>query len=206
MINDWSQLSPSQFEKLCAVVLRQTGFVNIQWFGEAGADKGRDIIAERVDSPVPGVERRERWMVQCKRYAQKNLGKSELKDLLDAALEHEIDGLLIIVTTSVSANLRDWLESAVKKYPFNAYIWEEMYFRGEMDKHEDELFKALPELGMGKTPLQIYQRRKNTIYLSCDEFAEVEIVVRNTDDVEEAKKMAAQFMRYVMKHGFEWWG
>jgi hypothetical protein len=75
----------------------------------AGADKGREIVAEKVDEPVPGIERRERWLIQCKRYVSKAITKGDLKDLFDAALEHKVDYVLIILTGKTSANIRDWV-------------------------------------------------------------------------------------------------
>ncbi|MDD2272052.1 MAG: restriction endonuclease [Desulfuromonadaceae bacterium] len=205
MITDWKKLSPALFEKLCAAVLGKIGFVNIQWFGEAGSDKGRDIIAERTDCPVPGVERRERWMIQCKRYTQTKLSKSELKELLDSALEHTIDSLLIIVTTSVSANLRDWFSSASENYPFKTYIWEEIDFRKQVIKQKSELLETIPELSAGRDPLWLYQRDNIEIHLGCNEFEGVEIVVFNAEDIDEAKARASEFIRYLQANGFEWW-
>lgn len=205
MITDWKQLSPALFEKVCAAVLGKTGFTNIQWYGEAGNDKGRDIIADRADCPVPGVERRERWMIQCKRYTQTKLSKSELKDLLDSALEHTIDSLLIIVTTSVSANLRDWLSSASVSYPFKTYIWEEIDFRKQVLKQKSELLEAIPELSAGRNPLWLYPRDNTEIRLGCNEFEDVEIVVENVQDIDEAKARASEFLRYLQANGFEWW-
>jgi hypothetical protein len=205
MISDWTQISPALFEKLSAAVLRNVGFTNIQWYGSAGSDKGRDIIAEKLDSPVPGVERREKWLIQCKRYTQKALSKGELKDLLDSALEHLIDNVLIIVTSSVSANLRDWMEGALGKYPFKAYLWEEIDFRREINKHRVELMEAVPELMEGKEPLWFYPMNQNEIRLVCNDFEEVEIVVVNTDNVEDAKKKAGEFLYYLKTNGFEWW-
>jgi len=202
---DWKQVSPALFEKLCAAVLTQTGFVNVEWFGEAGNDKGRDLLAERVDSPVPGIERRERWMVQCKRYIEARLTKAELKDLLDSALEHKIDNLLVVTTTTVSANLRDWLRQAKSNYPFKTYLWEELDFRKEVAKHRSHLLETLPELNAGREPIWMYARNLNEIRLGCNEYEDVEIVVSNVDSVDEAKVKAAEFMRYLHANGFEWW-
>ncbi len=205
MITDWQNISPPVFEKLCAAVLAKSGFVNVQWFGEAGSDKGRDIIAERVDAPVPGVERRERWLVQCKRYVTKSIGKGELKALLDSAMEHSIDAVLVIVTASVSANLRDWLARAAKNYPFRAFIWEELDFRRQVNAIRPELLESIPELTAGKEPVWMYPVSTGEIHLGCNEFGAVSLVVCNVNTLEEAKVKAAEFLRYVHANGFEWW-
>lgn len=205
MITDWRQVSPALFEKLCAAVLQKTGFTNIRWYGEAGSDKGRDIIAERLDTPVPGIQRNERWMVQCKRYTKSSLTKSELKELLDSALEHKIDSLLIIVTSTVSANLRDWLTSTSETYPFNAYIWEELDFRRQVNAHKLELLESIPELSSGKEPLWMYPMSHNEVFLSCNEFDEVQIRISNVNNIEEAKAKATEFLKHLQANGFEWW-
>lgn len=205
MITDWQKIPPPIFEKLCAAVLSQSGFVNIQWFGQTGSDKGRDIIAEKFDRPVPGVERRQRWMVQCKRYTKAALSKGELKDLLDAALEHSIDCVLIIVTAAVSANLRDWLKSAAQKYPFDALIWEEIDFRRQVNAMRPELLEAIPELMEGREPIWLYPLNSSVVELGCNEFDDVTLRVVNVDSPEEAKLKAAEFLRYLKENGFEWW-
>ncbi|AXV83626.1 hypothetical protein GO998_19765 (plasmid) [Ralstonia syzygii] len=205
MITDWKNISPVLFEKLCAAVLQKTGFTNIQWYGEAGNDKGRDIIAERRDTPVPGVQRCERWMIQCKRYTKSSPGKSEIKELLDSALEHNIDALLIITTSTFSANLRDWLHVVSESYPFKSYIWEELDFRQQVNNHKLDLLDAIPELAGGKEPLWMYQIRQNEIRIGCNEFDEVEILVVNVDNIEQAKAKATEFLKHLRANGFEWW-
>jgi len=205
MIDDWNKISPVLFEKICASVLKNVGFTNIQWYGETGNDKGRDIIAEKLDSPVPGISRSEHWMIQCKRYTKKSFSKSELKDLLDSALEHSIDSLLIIITSTVSANLRDWMTNAILKYPFKAYIWEDLDFRREIINNKQNLLDEIPEISEGKEPIWMYQRSHSQIHLGCNEFEEIEIVVQNTDNPEKAKEQAFEFLKHIQKNGFEWW-
>jgi hypothetical protein len=64
---EWSQISPDEFEKLCAELLELSGFGNIEWFGKGGGDKGRDLIASRIEERLPGIRRETKWLVQCKR-------------------------------------------------------------------------------------------------------------------------------------------
>ena len=205
MISNWNKLSPALFEKLCASVLKNAGFVNIQWYGAVGSDKGRDIIAEKIDSPVPGVERRETWMIQCKRYIQKSLTKAELKNLLDAALEHSIDNVLVIVTSAISANLRDWVKGVEKLYPFKTFIWEEVDFREQVLEHKSDLIDLIPELMEGRDPIWMYPRDNREVRFGSNEFGEVEIVIINTDSVDDAQRKASEFLKYIATNGFDWW-
>lgn len=201
---NWKSLTPSQFEKLCNVVLGETGFTNLKWYGESGGDKGRDILADRKDCPVPGITRTERWMIQCKRYLSKKLTKSDLKDLMDCALEHEIDNLLLITTYTLSANLRDWLERAKHNYPFKTHVWEEMAFRKEVKKNRLLIAQLLPELNIGLEPLLMYSIDMSEVHLGCNEFDEVDIRVTNVNSIREAKAKAKEFIEYLQANGAEW--
>lgn len=205
MFTDWNELSPALFEKLCAAVLSSNGYKNVQWFGESGSDKGRDIIAEKTDTPVPGIERTEKWLIQCKRYTAKKFTKVHLKDLLDTALEHDVDNVLVIVTASISANVRDWLKAAIEKYPFGAFIWEELDFRREVLKHKSQLIEDIPELTSGREPIWIYPMSSNEMHFRCNEIEEVELRVVNVSNLEEAKAKATEFLNYLKSNGFEWW-
>ena len=147
-------------------------------------------------------------MIQCKRYTKSAPSKSEIKELLDAALEHKIDSHLIIITSKVSANLRDWLVTASETYPFKTYIWEELDFRRQVLAHKIELLESIPELAGGKEPLWMYPIKHNEIRLACNEFEDVEILVinvDNVDNVEEAKTKATEFLKHLQANGFEWW-
>lgn len=205
MLTDWKSLSPVQFEKVCTVILKANEFTNVQWLGEAGNDKGRDILAEMVDQPLPGLVRKEKWMIQCKRYTRATLSKTELKELLDAALEHPVDYLLIITLSTVSANLHDWLNTVSEKYPFKVFLWQEMEFRRQVLEHKNEILDLMPELLENKEPLGLYKRHSNEIHFGCNEFEEVEIVVVNEDSVEKAQEKAAEFLKYIRSNGFDWW-
>src|SRR6266700_1912434 len=76
MIPDWSQLTPAEFEQVCYRLLEAAGFKNLRWYGKAGGDKGRDIVGEKTEHPLPGTERLSHWVVQCKRYLKGQTSKS----------------------------------------------------------------------------------------------------------------------------------
>jgi hypothetical protein len=42
----WSQLTPTEFEKLCSLILEANDFTDIKWYGKSGGDKGRDLTAD----------------------------------------------------------------------------------------------------------------------------------------------------------------
>ena len=49
---DWKRVSAEEFEKLCTELLELNGFENIQWYGSGGGDKGRDIVATKIEERV----------------------------------------------------------------------------------------------------------------------------------------------------------
>lgn len=205
MTTNWKKVSPAVFEKLCAALLRYSNFKNIQWYGEAGSDKGRDILAEKVDRPLRGIERRERWLIQCKRYTARRISKGDLKDLFDAALEHDVHNVLVILAGKASANVRDWIKAAEKRYPFGLFLWEEADVSRELYKNRVRLLNDVPEIHAGQEPVAMYPMSPRTINFGSNEFEEVEIHVMNVDDVKEAELRATEFLTYVRENGFDWW-
>src|ERR1051325_11451915 len=78
----WSQLKPKEFEQLCCLILEANDFTDIQWFGESGNDKGRDILAMKIESPLSSVRRAAKWIIQCKRYVSKPPKKDDIASFL----------------------------------------------------------------------------------------------------------------------------
>ncbi len=121
----WPQLKPKEFEQLCCLILEANEFTDIQWFGESGNDKGRDILAKKLESPLPSVRINSNWVIQCKRYISKPPKKDDIASFLNSAREHKPDNVLIAVTNTLSSNTKDWLESIRTDYSFQIYLWEE---------------------------------------------------------------------------------
>ena len=78
----FEDLSPDDFERLVYwLVKRSPGeFDEVQWYGGA-RDKGRDVVAYKH-----AAAGREKWYIQCKRYAK--ITFSTLRDELDKVAEH----------------------------------------------------------------------------------------------------------------------
>jgi len=131
---NWSTFSPSDFESLCAVILEENGFCNIQWHGLSGGDRGRDLIATKQLSHIKSLSEESKWIVQCRRYTAKSLTKSEIHDWLVSCNEHEPDYCLLAVTKTLSSNIKDWLEKEKKGFRFKVFLWEEKDLIGEIVK------------------------------------------------------------------------
>lgn len=161
----WPQLTPAEFEQLCALILEANKFTDIQWFGQSGGDKGRDILARKIEHPLSSIERSASWIVQCKRYVSKPPRKEAVASFLTAAREHRPDNVLIIVTNTLSAQTKDWLDSVRRDYPFQIYLWEEHDLLREIAAHKRQIYQSVfprftakvsQSLFMRSTPVNIY--------------------------------------------------
>jgi hypothetical protein len=77
----FEDLSPDDFERLVYwLVKRSAEFDAVQWYGGA-RDKGRDVVAYKHTATG-----REKWYIQCKRYA--TITFSTLRDELDKVAQH----------------------------------------------------------------------------------------------------------------------
>src|SRR5438067_23744 len=122
----WSQITPTEFEKLCYLILEANEFTDIQWYGKSGGDKGRDLTAKKEESPLLSTKRTAKWVVQCKRYVTKPPTKRDIDSFLTDAREHKPDNALIIITNTITPNTREWLNSVRQDYKFRILLMEEV--------------------------------------------------------------------------------
>ncbi|MCB1063417.1 MAG: restriction endonuclease, partial [Verrucomicrobiae bacterium] len=203
MTTDWKRLTPEDFERLCHVLLEKSGFKNLQWFGSEGSDKGRDLVGTLSSTPLPGVERHERWVIQCKRYTRKSISKNELLELFASAKEHQPDAFLLITTKSLSANLKDWLSSVRDDYGFQIHLWEEHDLRSLIYKNRSELTDLFPEIQGDGQPLYLYQMGHMGVQVACNEFEEIVLWHMNATSYRDAIEEMNQFLKYIRENNFE---
>ena len=202
----WSQLKPKEFELLCCLILEANQFTDIQWFGESGGDKGRDIIARKMETPLSSFQKSSRWVVQCKRYISKPLQKADIASFLASAREHKPDKVLIAITNTLSSNTKDWLESIRHDYPFEIYLWEELDLLREIYRHKRQIAERLPQIFGQDEPVFIYYGKHNGIPFVCNEFEEIEIVIYNKDSIDEAREEVVEFIQFLKQNEveFDW--
>jgi hypothetical protein len=207
----WSELKPKEFEQLCCLILEANGFTNIQWFGESGGDKGRDIVAKKTEAPLSSIQRTTKWVVQCKRYVSKPPNKDDIASFLTAAREHKPDSVLIAITNTLSSNTKDWLESVGKDYPFQIYLWEENDLRREIYSHKRHISERFPRIYGKSDPVYFYHLHGNETSFACNEFDEISIVVMNKsemneDDINKAREHVAEFIQFLKQNEveFDW--
>lgn len=80
----FDDLSSDDFERLVYWLVERSGeFDAVQWYGGA-RDKGRDVVAYK--HAAAGIRGREKWYIQCKRYA--TITFAALRVELDKVAQH----------------------------------------------------------------------------------------------------------------------
>jgi hypothetical protein len=197
---DWKRVSAEEFEKLCNELLELNGFENIQWYGSGGEDKGRDIVATKTESPISGVRRQRRWIVQCKRYVRTTVKKQAISDFLTAAREHEPDAVLIIMTKTLTANVRDWLQAVRKEYRFEICTWEERDLEREIGRFRTQLSKIPPIVPDPKRVMTFSPVGESgvTYYPGLEsEFEEVGFHLMNSYGSERDREILQKFIEFI---------
>lgn len=198
----WNELKPEDFEKLCYHILELNGFLNLQWHGKSGNDKGRDILATKIETPLPSVQKQSSWVIQCKRYTSKPPGKSELASFLNSAREFKPDNTLIIISYTLTSNTKDWLESIKTEYTFNIFLWEEQELMIQYVHHKDKLSGYFPSYNFGKH-IVFFGANPIEFRVRCNEFSDVDICCSNCSNYEQARAMAKEFINFIRDNNVE---
>lgn len=107
-----SNIPGERLEEFTRQIGRRTGLSSI-WSGR-GPDGGRDLIfTEALAGPL--TQKKIRWLVSCKDKAisgdsvyEKDLPQPGIKDKLS---QHDAEGFLLVTTTTVSASVKELLDS-----------------------------------------------------------------------------------------------
>lgn len=203
---NWSEFSPKEFEQICCRLLELTGFTNVEWFGRSGGDKGRDIVAIKIEEPLPSLQRKTTWVVQCKRYLSKPPSKAEISEFLASTREHKPDSVLLIASCTFTADFKDWIKSIKSEYRFDIFVWEERDLHREIKKNWSEISKAFPKLlNRGEEVILYRINPSEDHYFGCDEYLELEIVVRDKSSYKEAVNYLNEFLTFVNTNDFIFW-
>ena len=104
--------------------------MNLDWRKGTGlatspADKGRDIICERLREEPDGSQHLERWFVDCKQY-KRGVPPTELQNLLAWSEADRPDIAVFMVSNFLSNPAKEYLEAYRKsrKPPFKIRSWE----------------------------------------------------------------------------------
>ncbi|MCX5827627.1 MAG: restriction endonuclease [Deltaproteobacteria bacterium] len=197
---NWKELNPRDFEKFCYHVLELNDFSNIQWHGKSGGDRGRDLTATKIESPLPSIEKYSSWVIQCKRYIAKPPSKDEISSFLNSAREFKPDNVLLIISNTLTSNAKDWIKSIKGEFQFNIYLWEEQNLITQIIRHRDVLSEYFPENEDFGKQVVFFKINPGGIRLGCNEFQEVDLFCTNASNYEEAKKIAYEYVKFIKEH------
>jgi len=150
---EWNKLTHTDFESLCCDVLIREGYKNVAWVGKQGADRSRDILADRIERITQNKELVRRCLVQCKRHLTDPPSVSDLSNTLGWADAHKPDLLLIMISNTLRAEARDWLEKMQSEKKYDIVAYEETDFENFFDRNDDLYTKYFGEKWM--TPRKI---------------------------------------------------
>ena len=202
----WHNLSPIKFEEFCYHLLKLNKFKNLSWYGKGGNDKGRDIIATKTESPLAGMALAKRWVVQCKHYPKADITKSRISDWLAGCKEHKPDRVLLIISRTLTANMKDWLDSVRPDYRFEIHVWEETDLETQYHNHGVKLRSFFPELPKLPRPILMQAVDRDEYFFACTEFEEVGIHVYNAGNRREAMKWVKEFVEFIKANEFQFDG
>ncbi|PFY26218.1 restriction endonuclease [Bacillus toyonensis] len=110
------------FENMCKDLIREMGFYNVDW-RDGSFDRGRDIEAELVvDYKLVG-EKNEKWFFECKLYSG-GVPVGEVVDKVGWATAQKADKLVILTSSHLSTNTKDYLKEVQNVVPTKLYYIE----------------------------------------------------------------------------------
>ena len=201
-MSPWDNLTAAEFEEFCYHLLEFNKFKNLKWYGKGGGDKGRDILATKIEQPLEGTELQQRWVIQCKHYKKAKISKGLISEWLAACREHKPDKALLIVSGQMSASIKDWLHSIQSEYQFDILTWEKADLNQQYSRFGSKLCKLFPQLPKLPRPIRMYPVDHDEYLICCDGFDEVGIQVWNAGDKRTAMKWAAEFINFIKANNF----
>ena len=206
MIN-WEKISPTEFEELCYELMALLGFKNIKWYGKGGSDKGRDLTADKIEEPISGIQKESNWIIQCKRYTKAAITKSEIESFLCAAREHAPDSVLLILTNTLSSNVKDWFDVVRKDYSFEIYIWEEKDLQREIARHRNSLQTKVEVIPTPGEATQFYDMHSSGKTYMCDVpgLDELGFYIMNDYGPKGNAKWLNEFVEYIRHNEIEFY-
>jgi hypothetical protein len=123
-------MTDTEFEQFCFDLLRELGFVNLDWRKGTGlnaspSDSGRDIVAQLPREELDGRQYFETWFVDCKHY-RRGVPPDKVTGLLAWATAERADVALIVASNFLSNPCKDFLKAyeISNRPPFRVRYWE----------------------------------------------------------------------------------
>jgi hypothetical protein len=176
------RLHPEQFENLTYDILLLSGVQNLRW-RTPSADGGRDLEGEVIHVDFSGETVRQRWYIECKRYA-KAINWPTVYEKLTVAMNHQADYLLLVTTANVSVPCRDEIQRHNERRGVQIRIWPFYYLEQLLTIHGQVSVKY----GLAKSPQSLHVDFEKIIQeltkLAQATYAAVQFDQKSVDKVE----------------------
>ncbi len=155
-------LSPQQYEEICWELIKALGFVNLNWAGLGGSDKGRDIVAEKIETKVGVTTITEKWFFQCKRYGS-GISPEAISPAIDWAKAEKPDYFVIMSNSHLTQGCRDYIDKVQQQVQFKIIPWTDKNFQNTILFRFPNIVQSffpdekLPELEKSETPQKILE-------------------------------------------------
>lgn len=123
-------LDEVQFEEFCYDLLRELGFMNINWRKGTGlstspSDQGRDLECEYQRTDMDGTKSHEKWFVECKR-STRGIPPTAIQGILAWATAEDPDVVLLIASNFLSNPTKNYLVDYERNHKprFKLKTWE----------------------------------------------------------------------------------
>jgi hypothetical protein len=143
------EMTSTEFEEFCFELLREVGFVNIDWRKGTGknsspSDSGRDIVAHFERKDADGTKHMETWFIDCKHY-KRGIPPEKVSGLLAWASAERANVALIIASNFLSNPCKDFLKNYElnNKPPFRIQYWERPTLERLAGENDEFLSKFL---------------------------------------------------------------
>lgn len=143
------EMSDTAFEEFCFELLKELGFVNLDWrkgtgFDSSPSDSGRDIVAYYPRAEVDGRQYLETWFVDCKHY-KRGVPPDKVNGLLAWAGAERADYALIIASNYLSNPCKDFLKAYETNHrpPFRVRYWERPTLKGLLENRDEFIYRYL---------------------------------------------------------------
>lgn len=133
IVSRLKRLHPEQFENLTYDILFLSGVQNLRW-RTPSADGGRDLEGDVTTVDFSGETVKQRWYIECKRYAQ-SINWPTVFDKLTVAVNHQADYLLFVTTANVSVPCRDEIQRHNERRGVQIRIWPFYYLEQLLTIH-----------------------------------------------------------------------
>jgi hypothetical protein len=143
-------LEPEQFENLTYDILMLSGVQNLRW-RTPSADGGRDLEGEVTIVDFSGETVKQRWYIECKRYA-KSINWPTVYEKLTVAMNHQADYLLLVTTANISVPCRDEVQRHNERRGLQIRIWPFYYVEQLLTLHGQVAVKY----GLVKSPQSLH--------------------------------------------------